>query len=183
MLRLLSKTLSWSFIQTVRSSSRSTQPNDKNLLFSLFAPTIDEVHLVSSFTNWRKLPLLKDTSTGIFQLPPSFEIVDGEHEYKYFIRKNSKVNSWTTVIDPYVEKYDPKQHYCLITIRNGQKYFESYAWKYDHIKLPDNNQLVIYELYVADFTEKGKFEGVTSKINYLLDLGVNAIELMPVQGK
>lgn len=41
-------------------------------------------------------------------------------------------------------------------------------------------ELVIYELHVGTFTAKGDFDGVASKLDYLKDLGVNAIELMPV---
>jgi len=39
---------------------------------------------------------------------------------------------------------------------------------------------VIYELHVGTFSPAGTFEGVKEKIPYLLELGVNAIELMPV---
>jgi len=39
---------------------------------------------------------------------------------------------------------------------------------------------VIYELHVGTFTEAGTFDGVIQKIPHLLELGVNAIELMPV---
>lgn len=40
---------------------------------------------------------------------------------------------------------------------------------------------VIYELHVGTFTPAGTFEGVVEKLGYLRDLGVTAIELMPVQ--
>ncbi|WP_257161331.1 malto-oligosyltrehalose trehalohydrolase [Corynebacterium cystitidis] len=40
---------------------------------------------------------------------------------------------------------------------------------------------VIYELHVGTFTPEGTFEGVVDQLDYLKDLGVTAIELMPVQ--
>jgi len=40
--------------------------------------------------------------------------------------------------------------------------------------------LVIYELHVGTFTEAGTFDGVTGRLGYLRELGVTAIELMPV---
>ncbi|UJR09363.1 hypothetical protein I4U23_013607 [Adineta vaga] len=122
----------------------------------------------------------KDVKSGVFRMPSSSHINDGEHEYKFFIRKNAKQKYWTSVVDPYVEKFDIKHRHGLITIKNGMKYDEPYEWKYDHIKLPENDQLIIYEIYVADFTENGQFSGVLSKLNYLTDLGINAIELMPI---
>ncbi|GAC1333430.1 MAG: malto-oligosyltrehalose trehalohydrolase [Candidatus Dormibacteria bacterium] len=39
---------------------------------------------------------------------------------------------------------------------------------------------VVYELHVGTFSPTGTFEGVAETIPYLRDLGVNAIELMPV---
>jgi maltooligosyltrehalose trehalohydrolase len=40
--------------------------------------------------------------------------------------------------------------------------------------------LVIYELHVGTFTPRGTFGGVMGKLDYLLDLGITAIEIMPV---
>uniref|UniRef100_UPI00398C6417 alpha-amylase family glycosyl hydrolase n=1 Tax=Salmonella enterica TaxID=28901 RepID=UPI00398C6417 len=40
---------------------------------------------------------------------------------------------------------------------------------------------VIYELHVGTFSEEGTFDGVVDKLDYLADLGVTTIELMPVQ--
>src|ERR671914_425275 len=42
------------------------------------------------------------------------------------------------------------------------------------------NEAVIYELHVGTFTAEGTYAGVTKKIDYLKDLGVTAIELMPL---
>ena len=59
----------------------------------------------------------------------------------------------------------------------------------DHAAFPWSDQqwhglaladAVIYELHVGTFSEAGTFDGVAGKLPHLLDLGVNAIELMPV---
>jgi maltooligosyltrehalose trehalohydrolase len=39
---------------------------------------------------------------------------------------------------------------------------------------------VLYELHVGTFTPEGTFDGVAAKLPYLQDLGVDAIELLPV---
>ena len=39
---------------------------------------------------------------------------------------------------------------------------------------------VLYELHVGTFTERGDFDGVVERLPHLVDLGVDAIELMPV---
>ena len=41
-------------------------------------------------------------------------------------------------------------------------------------------EAVIYELHVGTFSSQGRFGGVASKIPYLKDLGVTALELMPL---
>jgi maltooligosyltrehalose trehalohydrolase len=41
-------------------------------------------------------------------------------------------------------------------------------------------QAVIYELHVGAFTEAGSFSAIKNRLDYLADLGVTAIELMPV---
>lgn len=44
----------------------------------------------------------------------------------------------------------------------------------------DMSELILYELHVGTFTEGGTFDGVLERLDYLVDLGVTAIELMPV---
>jgi maltooligosyltrehalose trehalohydrolase len=39
---------------------------------------------------------------------------------------------------------------------------------------------IIYELHTGTFTHQNNFEGIISKLDYLLNLGINAIEIMPV---
>jgi maltooligosyltrehalose trehalohydrolase len=45
------------------------------------------------------------------------------------------------------------------------------------LKLPD---LVLYELHVGTFTPEGTFEAIIPRLDDLVDLGVTAIELMPI---
>ncbi len=44
----------------------------------------------------------------------------------------------------------------------------------------DRDRLVIYELHVGTFTPEGTFDAVHPRIDELLDLGITAIEIMPV---
>jgi len=41
-------------------------------------------------------------------------------------------------------------------------------------------EAVIYELHVGSFTAEGTFAAVEAKLDYLVDLGITALELMPV---
>ena len=65
----------------------------------------------------------------------------------------------------------------------------AYAWKHSWqnkpgdtgFKIEDKNDLVIYELWLRNFTEEGTLKAAEAKLPYLKALGVNVIELMPVQ--
>ena len=39
---------------------------------------------------------------------------------------------------------------------------------------------IIYELHVGTFTKQGTFDGAVGHLDYLTDLGMTAVELMPV---
>jgi len=49
-----------------------------------------------------------------------------------------------------------------------------------NFKRPNKNNLVIYELWVYDYTAARHIEAVRQRLDYLQQLGVNAIELMPI---
>ncbi len=49
-----------------------------------------------------------------------------------------------------------------------------------HFQRPDKNNLIIYEMWVYDYTITRTIEGVRQRLDYLQNLGVNAIELMPI---
>ena len=56
----------------------------------------------------------------------------------------------------------------------------AFAWTDQSWSAPPLSQLIIYELHVGTFTADGTFAGVMDKLDHLLQLGVNAIELMPI---
>ena len=56
-----------------------------------------------------------------------------------------------------------------------------YAWKHDadHRRVA-LDELVIYELHIGTFTREGTFFAAINKLDYLKDLGITAIEIMPL---
>jgi maltooligosyltrehalose trehalohydrolase len=56
----------------------------------------------------------------------------------------------------------------------------AFAWSDAGWQGPESHRLVFYELHVGTFTDAGTFDGVTARLPYLRDLGITAIELMPV---
>ncbi|MEJ1931552.1 alpha-amylase family glycosyl hydrolase, partial [Nostoc sp. NIES-2111] len=113
----------------------------------------------------------------------------GIYQYKFRVKSNSPHHQeeWIDIIDPYATDVDDEKGYGIVRVKDGQRIVDDYVWQYDNVPLPQNHELVIYEMHVADFTgdefgpeKRGKYLGVIEKLDYLRDLGINAIELMPV---
>ncbi|HEY5035952.1 MAG TPA: alpha-amylase family glycosyl hydrolase, partial [Chthoniobacterales bacterium] len=56
----------------------------------------------------------------------------------------------------------------------------AYEWKDAGWICPPLAELIIYELHIGTFTPAGTFRGAIEKLDHLVRLGVNAIEIMPV---
>ncbi|MCW2990593.1 MAG: treZ [Solirubrobacterales bacterium] len=56
----------------------------------------------------------------------------------------------------------------------------TFAWTGDGFAAPALKDLVLYELHVGTFSDEGTFEGAIPHLAALAELGVNAIELLPV---
>jgi maltooligosyltrehalose trehalohydrolase len=57
---------------------------------------------------------------------------------------------------------------------------EHWAWNEGGWKGIDRRDLVFYELHVGTFTQEGTFDAIIPRIDALRELGITAIELMPV---
>ena len=55
-----------------------------------------------------------------------------------------------------------------------------YRWSDENWTAPPFSKLIIYELHLGTFTPEGTFRGATARLDHLVTLGVNAIELMPI---
>jgi maltooligosyltrehalose trehalohydrolase len=56
----------------------------------------------------------------------------------------------------------------------------AHQWNDGDWKAPSLKDFIIYELHVGTFSEKGDFNGVIEKLDHLLNLGITAIEIMPI---
>jgi maltooligosyltrehalose trehalohydrolase len=55
-----------------------------------------------------------------------------------------------------------------------------FAWSDSEWQGRDLEDCIFYELHVGTFTPQGTFDGVISRLDYLCELGITAVELMPV---
>jgi 1,4-alpha-glucan branching enzyme len=156
--------------------------------FELFAPYNKEAALIGSFSEWENIPMTKD-DRGYFRT--KIELEDGVHLYKFRVRSKSwfvEEDEWLDVVDPYATDIDNATQNAVVRIKEGQKIVDTYVWHHDDKPLSADCELVIYEMHVGDFSggeddpyARGKYKHVVEKLDYLCELGVNAIELMPVK--
>lgn len=154
--------------------------------FKLFAPNNKAATLLGSFSQGEEIPLTKD-DRGYFRT--TIELADGIYQYKFRVQSQSpcfEPDEWVEVNDPYATEIDSTARTSAIRIKAGKRIIDTYIWQHDDKELPENEELVIYEMHVADFSgadgcDRGsKFQQIIEKLDYLCDLGINAIELMPV---
>ena len=161
------------------------------IVISLLAPYNEEVALISSWNGWKREKMTKGDD-GWWRI--SVPLKDGRHFYKFAVKSNSYFarGKWVEVFDPYALSItDDQDERTILDIKDGKRVWVTYHWKHDDKPLPTNEQLIIYELHVGDFSGglgdkgsprvKGHFKGVLEKLDYLVDLGINALELMPVK--
>ncbi len=155
--------------------------------FTLFAPRNQGAVLVGSFSDWQEIPIQKGED-GYFRT--QIQLKDGVYQYKFRVQTKSPnfaPDEWLDVIDPKATDVNETEKHAIVRIKDGQRIVDTYFWQHDEMPLPNNRELVIYEMHVADFTgdevdpdKRGKYLGVIAKLDYLRELGINAIELMPV---
>ena len=153
--------------------------------FKLFAPYNKAAALIGSFSDWQDLPMEKHDD-GYFRIQVDLE--DGIYQYRFKVQSKSwflKPDQWVEINDPYMTEMDMKTEKGIVHVKNGQIVRDTYVWKHDDKPLPANHELVMYELHIADFVggaidDCTKLKRLTEKLDYLVDLGVNAIELMPI---
>jgi maltooligosyltrehalose trehalohydrolase len=56
----------------------------------------------------------------------------------------------------------------------------AYRWKAPYWKRPTWRQQVVYELHIGAFTPEGTFHAASGRLDHLVNLGVTAVELMPL---
>lgn len=146
--------------------------------FNLFAPTIEWAALQGDFNNWQDTEMVKGED-GYFRT--TLDLPDGDYEYKFNIQSKSpwQFGQRVLISDPLAtEVNESNGDNAIKRVRQSKVIIDEYQWRHDDAPLPANPEAVIYELHVGDFA--GNFEGLINKLDYLSDLGVNTLELLPV---
>jgi 1,4-alpha-glucan branching enzyme len=170
------------------------EPGDTSVTLVLHAPGKSFVTVVGEFNNWVQdtAYLMKKTPDGLKFWYRLKGLTPGtEYAFQY------RVDDTIRITDPYVEKVldpfnDPfitsSTYPALKPYPAGQTGIvgiiqtaaPAYTWTVNNFTRPNKRNLVIYELLIRDFVGKHDFNTLLDSLDYLKKLGINAIELMPV---
>jgi 1,4-alpha-glucan branching enzyme len=155
----------------------------RHVEFALFAPHVASVALVGSWSR-TPLPLQRDDG-GTWRR--KVLLPEGRHQYRFRLPSLSHFLNGQTVdvTDPFARLVDEANgDVGTIVIAGGRDVTTAYNWRHDDEPLPQDDELILYELHIGEFGVKdgvlGTFSTVIERLDYLRDLGVNAVELMPV---
>jgi maltooligosyltrehalose trehalohydrolase len=89
-------------------------------------------------------------------------------------------DDYLLVLEDGRELPDPCSRFQPAGIRGPSRIVDTGRYAIEPGPAPDREQLVVYELHVGAFSEEGTFDGAIPHLDALADLGVTAVELMPV---
>jgi glycosidase len=168
------------------------EAGDTSVTLVLRAPGKTRAIVIGDFTNWVQNAafIMNKTPDGKFFWLRIHPLTPGtEYGYQYLVDDTIKIADPYTekVLDPSDQNISPTTYPNLKPYPSGQTGMISvlrtaeppYTWAVNNFGRPDKKGLVIYELLVRDFVASHNWKTVTDSLNYLKNLGVNAIEVMP----
>jgi 1,4-alpha-glucan branching enzyme len=140
--------------------------------FRVWAPFADNVELIGSFNNWIEQPMEKEPDGYWFTQVRGAE---AGQEYKFVIHRGN---------EKYVRN-DPRALHYTTSAGSSVIVDPEFDWQNDNFIPVSVEQQVIYEVHVGTFHRPdqsitGTFEDVIAKLDYLAELGINMIELLPI---
>lgn len=170
----------------------NTKGDSVTLLFQ--APLKQSVYVIGSFNNYQidTKYLMKKSVDGKTWWLSIGGLTPGQiYTYQYLVDGVLNVADplSTLVLDPNNDRFIPSITYPnmpvypvratgIVSVLEPGK--TPYVWKTTNYTRPEKKDLVIYELHIRDFIARHDYQTLIDTIAYLKNLGITAIELMPV---
>lgn len=163
--------------------------------FRLFAPNAEKVSLLTfeqpEQTMGKEFPMTRDENS-VWEISLDGELYGLYYGFKVCHPGTPCIED-VVCLDPYAKAVTTFQTYFsprrAIVVKEG-----NYNWEDDEWIQRDWRDLIIYEMHIRDMTEhtssgvteRGTYHGLIEKgktggINYIKNLGVNTVELLPAQ--
>jgi len=172
--------------------------NPSQATLVLYAPNKDFVHVMGTFefNDWtlsNTYLLNKDSDQNRFWITlNNLDVGDPNILFQYVIEAQ------ITIADPYstyvLSEYDDDfisedtfpnlPEYPYGKTSHAVSWFNindtAYDWQITDFERPKQEDLIVYEMLIRDFDELHSYDALMDRLDYLQNLRVNAIELMPV---
>ena len=170
--------------------------DDNTVTLVLHAPYYkDFVYVIGDFNDWqidqnyfmKRTPDLQKFWLTINNLQPQ-----QFYRFQYFVDGEIRIADpyAELVLDPWNDQYIGNETYPGLISYPTDKTSEivgvfkideeEYSWQIPEFDRPHQKDLIIYELLLRDFLAEHNYQTLIDTLNYFEKLGVNAIELMPV---
>lgn len=160
-------------VEPARHGGMGAVPHADAVTFRTWAPFAVAVTVAGDFNGW--LPdatALASEGNGYW----SAEVpgATSGQEYKFVVH-TAHGQRWRN--DPYARE-------LTHSAGNSVVYQDEFDWGGSEFQMPPWDEIVIYELHVGTFNDSpggapGGFDSVVARLDYLRDLGINAVELLP----
>jgi 1,4-alpha-glucan branching enzyme len=160
--------------RTAMGAAMGAALNANGATFRVWAPNAIAVSVKGDQTLWRETALQSEPGLpGVWSTAVSGVRVGDRYRY----RIQSKVQS--------VERMDPESRQ---TSADGWSVVVdplSYVWQSNSFQRPPLSRAVIYEMHIGSFNPEtrsnwGSFRSASEKLDYLTELGINYVELLPL---
>lgn len=170
------------------------------------APGKDFIYVAGSFNNWNPsaaYAMKKDTFSDKFWLELTGLTPGQVYTYQYWVVDQTPTTNSpslvkvadpcsTLVLSPFDDPWIPASSFAnlnttyaypavqereVTVLQTGQT---PYNWQVTNFTKPNKDNLVVYEVLVRDFDSDRNYQDLIDKIQYFKNLGINAIQLMPV---
>lgn len=175
----------------------ATANPDGTVTFCLLAPQKSNVMLVGEWNGYKPSNSTLMNYQGDKYFWTTVSGLDFNKEYGYYFIVDDNIivadpyaklilDPWNdkyinekTLIYPNLKPFPTQVGNNIIAVFKGNKY--NYPWSIDKFNKPAKENLIIYEMLLRDFTDNKSLNAAIEKLDYINGLGVNAIELMPIQ--
>jgi len=169
--------------------------NDTTVLLCLFAPNKSFVFVMGEFNNWAigESNYMKRTpDSSLYWLQINNLEAGREYAYQYLVDGELKIGDpyCNKILDPWNDAYIASTTYPNLKpypvgkttgfVSVFQTAQQPYVWQIEHFSPRPHDELLIYELHIRDFVATRDIKTVKDTLDYLQNLGITAIELMPI---
>jgi 1,4-alpha-glucan branching enzyme len=158
--------------KTAFSPGMGAMPHSRGCTFRVWAPHAESVSVVSE--QWgQQQHKLNHEGNGYW----AADVLNAKvgDEYRYLI-----INGEAQLL-----RNDPYAREVKNSVGNSIIHDPAFDWEDDAFHLSPLNELIIYEMHIGTFNREdpkapGTFENAIAQLSHLKELGINAVELMPV---